>query len=97
MVMRGQGFLKFNNSHLESNIFKEMIRTELMNIVYEHQTTEGPHKDAIDLMILSPQELQEIELNINQHELMEQIHYILKAKIVKYSITIQRKRKDLKR
>ena len=76
------GFWTFNNSHLESNIFKEMIRTELMHIVYEHQTTEGPHKEVIYLIELSPQELQEIKLNLNPHELMEQIQYVLKAKIV---------------
>ena len=36
-VMRGPGFWKFNNSHLESDSFKEMIRKELMDIVYEHK------------------------------------------------------------
>ena len=96
-VMRGPGFWKFNNSHLESNIFKEMIRKELMDIVYEHQTAGGNHREAIDLMIMSPKELQEIKLNLNPHELMEQVHYILKTKIIKYFIATQRKRKDLKR
>ena len=47
MVMRGPGFWKFNNSHLESDRFKEMVRMELMHLVNEHQTTEGEQKDLI--------------------------------------------------
>ena len=48
-------------------------------------------------MMLSPKELQEVELNLNPHELMEQIHFILKTKIIKYSIVKQKERKDLKK
>ena len=47
-------------------------------------------KDVVELVELSPQQLQEIELKLNPHELMEQIHYILKARIIKYLIAIQR-------
>ena len=85
--MRGPGFWKFNNSHLESDRFKEMIRMELMHIVYEHQINQ---KDLYELVGMSPQQLQEIELKLNPNELMEQIHHILKARIIKYSIAIQR-------
>ena len=77
-VMRGHGFWKFNNSHLENGDFKEMIRTELMHIVYEHQKTTNDHKEVTDLMNMSQRELQEVEINLNPHKLMEQIHYILK-------------------
>ena len=93
-VMRGPGFWKFNNSHLESDRFKEMIRMELMHIVYEHQINQ---KDLYELVGMSPQQLQEIELKLNPHELMEQIHYILKAKIIKYSKAIQKHRRDAKK
>ena len=93
-VMRGPGFWKFNNSHLESDRFKEMVRMELMNIVYEHQINQ---KDAYELVGMSPQQLQEIELKLSPHELMEQIHYILKAKIIKYSKAIQKRRRDAKK
>ena len=96
-VMRGPGFWKLNNSHLESDIFKEMIRKELMDIVYEHKKTGGNQKEVWDLMEMSPKELQEVELNLNPHELMEQIHFILKTKIIKYSIVKQKERKDLKK
>ena len=46
---------------------------------------------------MGPKELQEVELNLNPHELMEQIHFILKTKIIKYSIVKQKERKDLKK
>ena len=59
--------------------------------------TGGNHKEIWDLMMMSPKELQEVELNLNPHELMEQIHFILKTKIIKYSIVKQKERKDLKK
>ena len=68
-----------------------------MHIVHEHQINDGAKKDVVELVELSPQQLQEIELKLNPHELMEQIHYILKARIIKYSIAIQKHRKDTKK
>ena len=70
-VMRGPGFWKFNNSHLESDRFKEIVRMELVHIVHEHQINDGAKKDVGELVELSPQQLQEIELKLNPHELME--------------------------
>ena len=89
--MRGPGFWKFNNSHLESDRFKEMVRMELVHLVNEHQKREGEQKDIADLLEMSPQELQEIELNLNPHELKEQIHYRIEARIISYSIAKQKK------
>ena len=43
-VMRGPGFWKFNNSHLESDRFKEIVRMELVYIVHEHQINDGAKK-----------------------------------------------------
>ena len=93
--MRGPGFWKFNNSHLESDRFKEIVRKELVHIVHEHKINDVAKKDVVELVEMSPQQLQEIELRLNPHELMEQIHYILKARIIKYSIAIQRQRTAL--
>ena len=74
----------------------KMIRTELMHIVYEHQKTTNDHKEVTDLMNMSQKELQEVEINLNPHELIEQIHYILKTKTIKYSIRKQQDRKKQK-
>ena len=52
----------------------------------------GSKKNLIDLHKLSPEELQGIELKLNPYEMMEQIHYRLKERIIKYSISIQRER-----
>ena len=49
------------------------------------------HKEVTDLMSMSPKEMQEVELKLNPHEIMEQVHYILKTKIIKYSIATQKK------
>ena len=92
-VMRGPGFWKFNNSHLESNRFKEIIRKQLALIVEEYQINYEEKKNLGELIRLTPQQLQEIKLVLNPHETMEQIHYILKAKIIAYSIAIQKDRK----
>ena len=43
-VMRGPGFWKFNNSHLESNRFKEIIRKQLAIIVEEYQADDEEEK-----------------------------------------------------
>ena len=50
--MRGPGFWKFNNSHLESNRLKEIVRMELVHIVHEHQINDA------ELVEMSPQQLQ---------------------------------------
>ena len=71
--MRGPGFWKFNNSHLQNERFKEIVRSELVKIVHEYQIT---NTELIDVTDMSPEELQQIELRLNPHELMEQIHYI---------------------
>ena len=91
-VMREPGFWKFNKSHQQSDRFKEIIRMELVHVVHEYQINDIVQKDVIYLVEMSPQQLQEIQLRLNPHELMEQIHYILKARIIKYSIAIQRQR-----
>ena len=90
-VMRGPGFWKFNSSHLENEYFKVMIRHELLHLVNENKN-EREQKDLVDLHKLNPEELQRIKLNLNPHEIMEQIHYRLKERIIKYSISIQRER-----
>ena len=64
-----------------------------INIVHEHQMTNTGQKDLIELTDLSTQELQQINFNLNPHELMEQIHFILKVRIIKYSVGEQRQRK----
>ena len=60
-----------------------MIRHELRHLVNENKKKEGEHKDLADLHELSPEELQKVKLNLNPHEMMEQIHYRFKDKIVK--------------
>ena len=70
-----------------------MIRHELLHLVNENQKREGEQKDLSDLHELSPEELQKIKLNINPHELMEQIHYRLKEMIISYSIAKQKNRR----
>ena len=44
-VLRGPVFWKLNNSHLESDGFKKMIRHELLHLVNENQKREGEQKD----------------------------------------------------
>ena len=41
---------------------------------------------------MSPKQLKEVPIKLNPHELMEQIHYILKARIIKDSTVVQRQR-----
>ena len=96
-VMRGPGFWKFNNSHLESNRFKEIIRKQLAIIVEEYQADDEERKTLGELIGLTPQQLQEVKLVLNPHETMEQIHFILKERIIAYSTAIQKDRKRKKR
>ena len=70
-----------------------MIRHELLHLVNEYQKREGEQKDLSDLIELIPEELQKIKLNLNKHELMEQIHYRLKERIISYSIAKQKDRR----
>ena len=72
-----------------------MIRNELLHLVNENQTYEEP-KTLIDLGALSPDELQKVELKLNPHEMMEQIHYRLKERIIDYSISKQKERRKEK-
>ena len=95
-VMRGPGFWKLNNPHLENEYFKKMIRNELLHLVNENKH-EREQKDQVDLHKLSPEELQGIKLKLNPHEMMEQVQYRLKERIIKYSISIQRERNREKR
>ena len=60
-IMRGPGFLKFNNSHLENEYFKKIIRNELLLLVNENKTY------LVDLHKLGPEVLQGIELKLNPH------------------------------
>ena len=91
-IMRGPGFWKLNNSHLENEYLKKMIRNELLHLVNENQTDEEG-KTLTDLIALSPKDLQKIGLKLNPHEMMEQIHYRLKARIITYSKAKQEERK----
>ena len=91
--MRGPGFWKFNNSHLESNRFKEIIKKHLAIIVQEYQVDDEERKTLGELANLTPQQLQEVKLVLNPHETMEQIHFILKERIIAYSTAIQKDRK----
>ena len=61
-----------------------MIRNELQILVHENQTEEE-EKTLGDLLAMSPENLQKIGLKLNPHELMEQIRYRLKARIITYS------------
>jgi len=91
-VTRGPGFWKFNNSHLQNDRFKEIIRIELALIVSEYQNIDDEEKTLTELLEMAPDQLQKVKLILNPHELMEQIHFALKAKIIKYSIRIQKDR-----
>ena len=90
-VTRGQGFWKFNNSHLENEFFKRMVRMELLNLVIENQS-EDEQKSIAEIRALTQEERQRVKLTLNPHEMMEQIHYRLKKIIVSYSISTQRER-----
>ena len=72
-----------------------MIRNELIHLVNENQT-DKEQKSLIDLYTLSPEELQKVELKLNPHEMMEQIHYRLKERIINYSISKQKERRKEK-
>ena len=91
-VTRGPGFWKFNNSHLQNDRFKEIIRIELALIVSEYQNIDDEERTLTELLEMAPDQLQKVKLILNPHELMEQIHFALKAKIIKYSIRIQKDR-----
>ena len=91
-ITRGQGFWKFNNSHLENEYFKRMIRKELLDLVIENQS-DDEQKSIAELRALNPEERQNVKLNLNPHEMMEQIHYRLKKCIISYSIAKQRERR----
>ena len=91
-IMRGPGFWKLNNSHLENQYFTNMIRKQLRILVYENQTDEE-NKSLGELLAMSPENLQQIELRLNPHELIEQIHYRLKERIITYSKIKQEERK----
>jgi peptide subunit release factor 1 (eRF1) len=80
-IMRLPGFWKLNNSHLENEYFKQRIKNELLHLVNENQTDEEG-KTLIDLDALNPEELQKVGLKLNPHEMMEQIHYRLKERII---------------
>ena len=95
--MRGPGFWKFNNSHLQNDRFKEIIRIELALIVNEYQNIDDEELTLTELLEMTPDQLQKVKLIINPHELMEQIHYALKARIIKYSIRVQKDRTRNKR
>ena len=69
-----------------------MIRHEVLHLVNENKK-EGENKYLVDLHKLTPEELQGIKFNLNPHQMMEQIHYMLKDRIIKYSISIQKERK----
>ena len=90
--MRGPGFWKLNNSHLENQYFIKMIRKELRILVHENQTDEE-NKTLGELLAMSPENLQKIGLRLNPHELIEQIHYRLKERIITYSKIKQEERK----
>ena len=62
-IMRGPGFWKLNNSHLENEYFKKMIRNELLILVNKNQTDEE-RKTLADLIALSPKDLQKIGLKL---------------------------------
>ena len=91
-ITRGQGFWKFNNSHLENDYFKQMIRKELLDLVIENQS-DDEQKSLTELHALNPEERQKVKLNLNPHEMMEQIHYRLKKWIISYSIAKQKERR----
>jgi hypothetical protein len=91
-IMRGPGFWKSNNSHLENQYLKKMIRNELRILVHENQTDEE-NKTLGELLAMSPENLQKIGLRLNPHELMEQIHYRLNERIITYSKIKQEERK----
>ena len=88
-ITRGPGFWKFNNSHLENDYFKRMIRKELLDLVIENQS-DDEQKSLTELHALNPEDRQNVKLNLNPHEMMEQIHYRLKRWIISYSIAKQK-------
>ena len=69
-----------------------MIRNELLHLVNENQTDEEG-KTLTNLDALIPEELQKVGLELNPHEMMEQIHYRLKERIINYSISKQKGKK----
>ena len=56
-VMRGKGNWKLNNSHLKNKDFLNMIRNQLVLIVYEYQRETINPISLNDLKTLSPTEL----------------------------------------
>ena len=96
-VMRGPGFWKFNNSHLQNDRFKDIVRIELAIIVNEYQNNDDEQLTLTELLEMTPGQLQKVKLIINPHELMEQMHYVLKARIIKYSMKVQKDRTRNKR
>ena len=60
-------FWKFNDSHLENDYFKRMIRKELLDLVIENQS-DDEQKSIAELRALNPEERQNVKLNVNPHE-----------------------------
>ena len=69
-----------------------MIRKELLDLVIENQS-DDEHKSLTELHALNPEERQNVKINLNPHEMMEQIHYRLKKWIISYSIAKQKERR----
>ena len=60
--MRGPGFWKFNNSHLQNYRFKEIVRMQLVEIVNEYQNNDDERLDLMELLEMTPTQLQKVKL-----------------------------------
>ena len=89
--------MKLETEQLSSknNDFRDLIKNRLILIVHEFQLDDVNPKTIQELANLTPSELQKIPITLNPQELMEQINYTLKAKVIKYSINLQKERKNI--
>ena len=92
-VMREPGYWKFNNSHLENPTYIKLIKLRLVELAHQNQLDLDHPKTEHEMIGMTPEELQLNPTMLNPQELMEQLHFMLKATTISFSIKEHRKRK----
>ena len=93
-VIRGPGFWKLNNLHLENPSYLKLVKITIIELVNQYQPDTEHLKTEQELFEMPPEELQMVPTTLNPQEKMEQFHYTLKIKTINYSIRLQRERKE---
>ena len=86
-VIRGPGYWKINNSHLKTYDFIKLMKKSFVELVYQNQMEIDHPKTEYELAAMTPEDLQNLATTLNPQELMELLHFTLKAKTIRYSMT----------